>query len=226
MIIVMLGPPGAGKGTQCALLADRLDLPHVATGNLLREAIARQTPLGQLAKPYIDRGELVPDETMVSLVRERLLQPDAAAGAILDGFPRTVEQAQALNRMLADLGRAINRVLYLRIPGEVVLERIAGRYACARCGATYHLGNSPSQVPGQCDRCAGPLVQRSDDRRDVAQRRLVVYEEQTAPVVSLYRAQGILVEIDGVQPIAQVLEDELEALRSTTMLDGIKSGMN
>ena len=214
MIIVVLGPPGAGKGTQCALLAEHLALPHVGTGNVLREAIAQHTPLGRLAQPYLERGELVPDETMVRLVRERLLRPDAAFGAILDGFPRTVEQARALNHMLAELGRQVDRVLYLRIPGEVVLNRIANRYTCPRCGATYHLTSSPPRVAGRCDRCNGVLIQRPDDRRDVAQHRLTVYEAQTAPVVSFYRKEGKLVEIDGDQPVDRVLEDELEALRS------------
>jgi adenylate kinase len=217
MVIVMLGPPGAGKGTQCQLLAERLLLPHVATGNLLREAIARNTPTGNLARPYIDRGELVPDETMVSLVRERLLEPDAKPGAILDGFPRTVEQASALNQMLAELGRKIDRVFYLRIPVEVVLDRIAGRYTCPCCGATYHITSSPPRVAGRCDRCNAVLVQRTDDRRDVAQHRLQVYEAQTAPVVTFYRDKGILVEIDGSQPIERVLEDELEALGSSVV---------
>lgn len=218
MVIVMLGPPGAGKGTQCQLLAERLLLPHLATGNLLREAIARKTPLGNLAKPYIDRGELVPDETMVSLVRERFLEPDAKPGAILDGFPRTVEQARALNQMLFELGRKIDRVFYLRIPVEVVLDRIAGRYTCPCCGATYNLTSSPPRVAGRCDRCNGVLVQRSDDRRDVAQRRLEVYEAQTAPVVTFYREQGVLVEIDGAQAVERVLEDELEALGSSALM--------
>jgi len=214
MIIVVLGPPGAGKGTQCRLLAERLALPHVGTGDLLREAIARQTPLGRLAQPYLDRGELVPDETMVSLVRERLLKPDAQTGAILDGFPRTVEQARALNRMLSELGRSVDRVLYLRIPGEVVLDRIAGRYICSKCGATYHVNSSPPKIAGRCDRCNGTLIQRPDDRRDVAQHRLVVYEAQTAPVVSFYRQEGKLIEIDGDRPVERILEDELEALGS------------
>jgi len=218
MVIVMLGPPGAGKGTQCQLLGERLLLPHVATGNLLREAIARKAPLGKLAKPYIDRGELVPDETMVSLVRERLLEPDAKSGAILDGFPRTVELARALNRMLSELGRKVDRVLYLRIPMEMVLDRIAGRYTCPCCGATYHLTSSPPRVAGRCDRCNAALVQRTDDRRDVAQRRLQVYEKQTAPVVAFYRQAGLLVEIDGSQPVERVLEDELEALGSSALM--------
>ncbi|HEX5415676.1 MAG TPA: adenylate kinase [Chloroflexota bacterium] len=218
MIIVMLGPPGAGKGTQCQLLAERLLLPHVATGNLLREAVARQTPLGRLAQPYLERGELVPDETMVGLVRERLLEPDAKPGAILDGFPRTVEQARALNHMLFELGRKVDQVLYLRIPVEVVLDRIAGRYTCPCCGATYHLTSSPPKVAGRCDRCGAALIQRTDDRRDVALRRMQVYAAQTAPVVTFYREEGVLVEIDGAQPVERVLDDELEALESSALI--------
>jgi adenylate kinase len=212
MIIVMLGPPGAGKGTQTSLLAERLGVLHVSTGDLLREAIAAQTPLGALAKGYIERGELVPDETMTSIVRERLKQPDAQRGAILDGFPRTVDQARALNRMLAELGRKVDAVVSLRVPTDEVLERIAGRYVCPNCGASYHLQTSPPRVAGQCDQCGSGLVQRPDDRREVAARRLEVYATQTAPVVDFYLAQGILHDVDGNQSINCVLESILKAI--------------
>jgi len=212
MIIVMLGPPAAGKGTQCSLLAERLSVPHVSTGAVLRDAIGRHSPLVKLAQPYLDRGELAPDGTMIALVRDRLLEPDALRGAILDGFPRTIDQARSLGRMLADLGRQVDAVLYLNVPVDDVLERVAERYTCPRCGATYHLKTSPPQIAGICDNCGGELEQRSDDRREVVQRRLEVYELQTAPVVDLYRGRGVLVEIDGNQSIDQVLTQELSAL--------------
>jgi adenylate kinase len=212
MIVVMLGPPGAGKGTQCSLLAERLAIPHVSTGDLLREAIAQQTPLGQLAQPYIERGELVPDEMMIGLVRERLLQPDARRGAILDGFPRTIEQAVGLNQVLAGLGRKVDAVIYLRVPIEEVVERIAGRYTCPQCGASYHLRGSPPTVEGRCDLCGSELYQRPDDRREVVRRRLEVYEEQTAPLIDFYRAEHVLSEVDGNASIDLVLQSELGVL--------------
>jgi adenylate kinase len=218
MIVVMLGPPAAGKGTQCELLAERLAVPHVSTGDLLRDAIARQTPLGKLAQPYLDRGELVPDDTMVSLVRDRLLQSDAQRGAILDGFPRTVDQAHNLDRTLAELGRKVDAVLYLRVPIEEVIERVAERYTCPRCGAIYHPRVSAPRVDGQCDNCGAELIQRTDDRPEVVRRRLEVYESQTAPLIDLYRKQHVLVEVDGAQSIERVLEDELDALAERGLL--------
>jgi adenylate kinase len=212
MIVVMLGPPAAGKGTQCALLAEQLVVPHVSTGELLRDAIARHTSLGKLAQPYLDRGELVPDDTMVSLVRDRLLEPDAQRGAIVDGFPRTIAQARSLDRMLADLGLKVEAVIYLRVPVEEVLQRISQRYSCPNCGATYQLRASPPKLAGRCDNCGGTLFQRSDDRPDVAQRRLEVYESQSAPVIDLYRDRHVLIEVDGAQSIDRVLKSELEGL--------------
>lgn len=215
MIVVVLGPPGAGKGTQSELLAKRAGLPHVATGNLLREAIARGTPLGLLAKPYIDRGELVPDETMVEIVRERLGESDARRGAILDGYPRTIEQARALNRVLSEQGRKVDRVIYLRIPVEEVVRRIAERYLCPNCGAVYHLETSPPSSPDRCDRCGQQLTQRPDDRPDVVRRRLEVYDRETAPLIDFYRRQNLMTEVDGSAGVDQVHETIVQALSST-----------
>ncbi len=212
MIVIVMGPPGAGKGTQSALLAERLGVPHVSTGDLLRDAIARGTPLGQLAKPYVERGELVPDETMIGLVRERLLEPDARRGAVLDGFPRTVAQAQALNRALAGMGRQVDAVVYLRVPVDEVIERIAGRYVCPQCGATYHRRTNPPRLSGRCDQEGAALTQRPDDRPEVVRRRLEVYHAQTAPLVDFYRQQRLLIEVDGTQAVEKVLESVLAAL--------------
>jgi len=217
MIIVMLGPPGAGKGTQCSLLGDRLGISHISTGDLLREEIAAQSPLGQLANGVIERGELVPDETMTSIVRERLRQPDVQAGAILDGFPRTIDQARALNRVLAELGRQLDAVVYLRVPVEEVLERIAGRYTCPNCGASYHVDTTPTRVEGICDQCGSTLMQRPDDRREVAQRRLEVYGEQTEPLIDFYRNQGVLRDVNGSQTVERVLESILEAIKPNAL---------
>lgn len=212
MIVVVLGPPAAGKGTQCSLLAERLVLPHVSTGELLREAIVDESPLGELAKPYLDLGELVPDDTMIELVKARLLQRDARHGVILDGFPRTIAQARSLNRVLEALGRQVDAVLYLRVPVEDVLERVSKRYYCPQCGATYHLTTKPPQLAGICDVCGGTLIQRPDDSADVVERRLEVYEEQTAPLVDYYRAKGILLEINGADSVERVFDSELDAL--------------
>lgn len=215
MIVVMLGPPGAGKGTQAELLAERLNLVHLSTGDVLRDAIARSTPLGRLAQPYMDRGELVPDDVMIGLIRERLSNHGTSRGAILDGFPRTLAQAQALNQALAGLGQCVDWVIYLRVPVEELLERISGRYVCPRCAATYHRRGSPPRVEGRCDACGAELQQRPDDRVEVVRRRLDVYFEQTAPLIEFYRGKGVLTEIDGSQPIEDVLKSELAALPGT-----------
>jgi adenylate kinase len=212
MNVVVLGPPGAGKGTQCRLLAERLGVPHISTGELLREAIAKETSLGRLAKPFLDRGELVPDETMIELVKERLAEPDAAHGAILDGFPRTLAQARSFNRALDALGRRLDAVLYLKVPFDDVVERISKRRTCANCEAPYHLTTSPPLRADICDNCGGPLVQRPDDEASVVQHRLDVYEKQTAPLVDYYRNLRLLSEIDGTQSVERVFEDELQAL--------------
>jgi adenylate kinase len=212
MIIVLLGPPGAGKGTQCELLARERRLARVSTGELLREAAARRTALGELARPYVERGELVPDEVMIGIIREWLTKNAHAERAIFDGFPRTITQAEALDGVLADLGRQVDHAIYLRVPTEELIRRLSGRYVCPRCGATYHLATSPPRVPGRCDICGAPLTQRPDDRIEVIRHRLEVYLTQTTPVVDYYRRKGILIEVDGARPIETVFADVQAAL--------------
>ncbi len=204
LFLVLLGGPGAGKGTQAERLAQTLGIPQVSTGDLFRENLKNETPLGLLARGYMERGELVPDEVTVGMVRERLKQPDCAHGAILDGFPRTVAQAEALEALLAELGSRLTVVPYIQVPEEVLLARLAGRWTCKVCGAMYHQLFNPPQQAGVCDRCGGELYQRADDTPQTQQRRIRVYLEQTAPLIDYYRRKGLLVEVDGRGEIDQV----------------------
>lgn len=210
--VILLGPPGAGKGTQAKTLAERTSLTHVASGDLFRAALREGTELGMLAKSYMDRGELVPDEVVIRMILERVAQPDCALGVIFDGFPRTQEQAVALEASMADQNSKIDAVLYLSVPNEVLLRRIAGRQTCKTCGATYNIYYFPSHRPGICDACGGKLYQRSDDSMETAQHRLDVYYEQTMPLIEYYQRQGILHEVDGQQEISWVTDAMLKAL--------------
>ncbi len=212
MVVILLGPPGAGKGTQAARLAKRLGLAHVASGDLFREAVAAQTPLGIKAQGYMERGELVPDEIVVAMILERLAQPDCRQGAVLDGFPRTVAQAEALEEALAAQGKEVDVVLLAHVPDEVVLERLTGRRICRNCQAPYHMTFNPPTREGICDRCGGVLYQRDDDREETVRHRLRVYREQTAPLIAYYRRQGLLREVDGVGEVEEVGERLLRAL--------------
>jgi adenylate kinase len=209
---VLLGGPGAGKGTQAERLAENLDIPQVSTGDLFRENLKRQTDLGLLAKKYMDSGELVPDEVTVGMVRERLSRSDAAAGAILDGFPRTIAQAEALGGLLDDLDAELNDVFYIKVPDDVLLKRLSGRWTCRSCGAMYHEIFSPPEEPGVCDKCGGELYQRPDDTPETQRHRIEVYFEQTAPLIDYYREKGLLVEVDGRQGIEEIQADLLELI--------------
>jgi adenylate kinase len=215
LYLVLLGGPGAGKGTQAERLAGALDIPQISTGDLFRENLRNETELGLLAKGYMERGELVPDEVTVGMVRERLSRPDSAQGAILDGFPRTVAQAEALEDLLVDLGIKLAVVPYIKVPEDVLLARLAGRWTCKACGAMYHQLFSPPKVTGVCDRCGGKLYQRPDDTPETQEHRIQVYLEQTAPLIDYYREKGLLVEVDGRPGI-----DEIQA-RLLTIIRGL-----
>jgi len=212
LYIVLLGAPGAGKGTQARRLAEVLQIVHIASGDLFRENLNHQTALGLLAKEYIDQGKLVPDEITIRMVMERLACPDCASGAILDGFPRTVAQAQALDEELAARGQRVSAALYLRVSEGVLIARLSGRWICRSCQATYHTLFNPPRQPGICDVCGGELYQRSDDAAETVQNRLKVYFEQTLPLMDYYRARGVLVEINGEQEVERVADELLAAV--------------
>lgn len=215
--VILMGGPGAGKGTQAGHLQKKLGLPQIATGDLFRENLANETELGLLAKKYMDAGDLVPDEVTVAMVEERLARPDCAAGALLDGFPRTIAQADALEDMLAESGEKIDIVPYIHVDPEVLLKRLAGRWTCRENGHVYHELFNPPQEPGICDIDGSPLYQRDDDTAETQKRRIDVYFEQTAPLLDYYREKGLLVEIDGEQPIEQVQADLVAAIRQAEM---------
>ena len=211
--IVLLGPPGAGKGTQALAIAEKLDIPHISSGDLFRENLRNQTELGKLAKSYMDRGELVPDEVTISMVRERLSRVDCARGALLDGFPRTPAQAVALDGILKEFGSRVNWVPYINVPDEVLVGRLTGRWTC-RTDPThiYNLKTNPPTKPGVCDLCGGELYQRDDDKLETVQNRIKVYMKQTMPLIEYYRNAGVLVEVDGQQGIEKVSSDLLAAI--------------
>jgi len=211
--IVLIGAPGAGKGTQAVTLASDLSLAHVASGDMFRAAMAKQTPLGVQAKGYVDRGELVPDEITVGMVIDRLGEPDAAKGVILDGFPRNVPQAEALDRALAEKGKRVDQAIYLAVDNDELLRRLSGRWLCRHCQASYHEVFSPPKVAGRCDVCGGELYQREDDSIETARRRLDVYFEQTTPIIDYYRGHGVLDEVNGQRSIPEVRKTMLEAVR-------------
>ena len=194
MRVLFLGAPGAGKGTQAALLARHLDVPHLSTGDLFRQAVREGTPLGREAQAYMDRGELVPDGVVVGMVRERL---QGETGFVLDGFPRTLPQARALEEELAVLAAPLDAAVLLEVPEELILRRLTARRLCRSCGAVYHLEFHPPRIPGRCDRCGGELYQRDDDREETVRRRLEVYRQETAPVAQFYRDRGLLRQVDG-----------------------------
>ena len=207
MHIILMGPPGAGKGTQAANLVKRYGILHISTGDMFREAVKEGTPLGKEAKSYMDAGKLVPDEVTIGIVRERLGRPDCQKGFILDGFPRTVEQADALNEILADNGIKLTGVLNINVPAADLIERAVGRRICKNCGHSFHVKFNPTKVEGVCDDCGGTTYQRADDSEETMKSRLSVYESSTRPLIEYYKKAGVYKEIDGRQDIAKVEAD-------------------
>lgn len=214
-----MGGPGAGKGTQARLLEQRLGIPQISSGDLFRENFKMLTELGKQAKRYTDAGELVPDELTVQMVKERLTRPDCSQGALLDGFPRTIPQAIALDNMLAETGENVDVVPYIHVSPEVMLQRLAGRWTCKKCGHVYHSLFSPPKVEGICDTDGSQLYQREDDTEETQRRRIDVYHRQTEPLLAYYRQQQKLVEIDGEQGIQEVQEDLVAAIRAAQTAD-------
>jgi adenylate kinase len=210
--VVLLGPPGAGKGTQAKLLQERFAACQISTGDILRKAVAEQTRLGKEAAQYIERGALVPDDVIVGLVGERLKEKDCENGFILDGFPRTIPQAESLDAMLREMRLSLNRALSVQVPRSVIIERLAGRRSCKNCGALAHVVFSPPKKEGVCDRCGGELYQRQDDKEETVAHRLKVYEQQTAPLVDYYRRRDLLREIDGVGAVDEIRSRVMAAL--------------
>ncbi|MFM8321684.1 MAG: adenylate kinase [Chloroflexota bacterium] len=211
--IVLLGPPGAGKGTQAQIISRQMGLPHISSGDIFRENLKNQTELGKLAKGFMDRGELVPDDVTIAMIRERLSRPDCAPGALLDGFPRTPAQAEALDRMLNEIGGRITAVPYIKVAEEVLIDRLTGRWTCRAQGHVYHERHNPPQAAGVCDVDGSELYQRDDDKAETVVNRIRVYLQQTSPLIEYYRRAGTLVEVDGTQPIDQVSAELLAALK-------------
>ncbi|MCI2069159.1 MAG: adenylate kinase [Bacilli bacterium] len=207
MNIVLMGPPGAGKGTQSELLVKEYGILHISTGDMFREAIAEKTPVGLKAASYTNAGLLVPDDVVIALVKERLSKPDCAQGYLLDGFPRTIPQAEALRELTKEIGRPVQAVICLKAEPSILIERIVSRRVCPTCGASYNLLSKKPKVEGICDNCGGKLVQRKDDTRESFATRLDAYQKSTAPLIDFYKKQGILGEVDGLQDIDAVFGD-------------------
>lgn len=207
MNIILLGPPGAGKGTQAKMLVSEFGLPHISTGDMFRAAIKQGTEVGLKAKAIMDAGQLVPDEITIDIVQTRLGQSDCASGFLLDGFPRTVPQAQALDRILEGSECSLDAAVNIDLPNDTIIARMAGRRVCRQCGASYHLEFNPPREAGKCDQCGGELYQRSDDSEETVANRLKVYTQQTEPLLAYYQKQGLVLNIDGNQEMARVFRD-------------------
>ena len=204
MKIIMLGAPGAGKGTQAKKIAEKYGIPHISTGDIFRANIKNQTELGMKAKGYMDQGMLVPDELTLELIMDRFTNDDCKNGYVLDGFPRTIPQAEALTKALADKNDAVDYAINVDVPDEAIVTRMSGRRACLACGGTYHIKFNPTKVESVCDACGGELVLRADDKPETVQKRLDVYHEQTQPLIDYYQTQNILKEVDGTLPLEEV----------------------
>ena len=214
MKIVLLGPPGAGKGTQAKSISNRYSIPHISTGDIFRKNISENTPLGIEAKSYMDNGQLVPDEVTINMVKDRLQQDDCKNGYLLDGFPRTVHQAEALDNFLTEREESIDTALLIEVPREFILERMTGRRVCPSCGASYHIKFNPPTNDGKCDLCGSDVIQRKDDTEETVKERLDVYENQTQPLIDFYKNKKQLSVVDGTQAINEVFESICKILGS------------
>lgn len=207
MNIMLFGAPGAGKGTQAKYIIDKYGIPQISTGDILRAAIAAGTPMGMEAKKFMDEGKLVPDSTIIGIIKERLSQEDCKAGFILDGFPRTLAQAEALEELMKELKINLDKVISLNVPDELIVGRVVGRRVCKECGGSFHVEFNPSKVEGVCDFCGGELIQRKDDSAETVEKRLKEYHSQTAPLFDFYMARGILADIDGTKEIDEITKE-------------------
>ena len=207
-----MGPPGAGKGTQAVRIAEKYEIPHISTGDIFRDNIKRQTELGKKAQEYMNKGELVPDDLVIEIATSRLLDDDCMRGFLLDGFPRTVHQAEKLDEFLAARGGSLDKVINITADDQILIRRLTGRRVCRQCGASYHIVNIPPQKEGICDACGGELIQRDDDTETTVRNRIAVYEEQTMPLLDYYTAKGNIVTVDGTAPLDDVFAEISEAL--------------
>ncbi|WP_044641899.1 adenylate kinase [Risungbinella massiliensis] len=213
MNIILMGLPGAGKGTQATRIIEEMNIPHISTGDMFRAAVQEGTPLGLEAKSYMDQGQLVPDHVTIGIVKDRLAKEDCSSGFLLDGFPRTVPQAEALDQLLTELGRELEHVVYIDVKEEELMRRLTGRYICRSCGASYHELFAPAKVAGVCDRCGGELYQREDDKAETVANRLKVNMKQTQLLLDYYQSAGIVVRVDGMQEIDEVTDEILTKIR-------------
>jgi len=214
MSIIILGAPGAGKGTQADILSQEMNLPHIASGDLFRQALEERTKVGLLAKSYMDKGELVPDEIAIKLILERINQPDCVSGCLFDGFPRTLHQAEVLDKTLKEQGKTIDKAIYIEVPNEELVKRLSGRWLCRTCQTPYHIINSPPKTAGKCDKCGGKLYQRSDDREETVKDRLNIFFAQTVPILDYYRKQGKLIRVNGNLGMQGVAREIISALKA------------
>ncbi|NLB89028.1 MAG: adenylate kinase [Syntrophomonadaceae bacterium] len=214
MNIIIMGPPGAGKGTQAELIKAEFPIPHISTGDMFREAVSNGTELGMEAKRYMDEGKLVPDEVTIGIVKERLAQDDCKEGFLLDGFPRTTVQAEALDEVMAELGKSLEAAINISVPDEILIERISNRVSCKNCKSVYNLKFNPPKEEGKCNKCGGELIQRDDDKGETVRKRLEVYNEQTNPLLKYYENKGILHDFDGYRDASIVFSDIKQLLES------------
>ena len=212
MNLMVFGAPGAGKGTQAKFLIEKYNIPQISTGDILRAAIADKTAMGMEAKTFMDEGKLVPDSTIIGIIKDRLVQNDCQKGFILDGYPRTLPQAEALKELMNDMGKELDKVISLNVPDELIVGRITGRRVCSECGASFHIEFNTSKVEDVCDYCSGKLIIRKDDNAETVKSRLEAYHTQTAPLILFYTDMGVMLELDGTKEVSQVTKDMFKAI--------------